>query len=74
MSYEYTYKGHDVDIDKSYDEVYVYGVHNGRVQKITFSSLSDMEVMHAVLGEILARQYAEAEIQAPVDYVQEEGC
>lgn len=73
MSHDMLYKGHDIDIEKTFSSITLFGFDNGREQKISLESLSDMEVLYSVLGDILNGEYAKMQIQAPIDY-DIEGC
>ena len=73
MSHEIIYKGNDVDIEKTFDGLVLYGLNDGRIQKILLNSHADLDVMYTIIGEIINKDYAASQITGPVDY-DLEGC
>lgn len=68
MTHEFLHLGNEVDISKSYNEVTLYAVVNGREQKITLSNLDDMDVLHSILDTILGREYERSAMLMPPEY------
>lgn len=73
MSHEFLYRGKDFDISKTFDGFALFAVTDGKEQMIEITDLSDMEVLYAVIGEIINKDYAASQVRGPLDY-DLEGC
>lgn len=73
MSHEFLYRGNDIDISKTFDGVEVFAVTDGKEQKIEITSMADIEVLYAMLGEVINKDYAVSQLRSPLDY-DLEGC
>ena len=73
MSHELLYRGKEIDIEKTFGCVVIHGILDGRQQKIYVSDLSDLQVLHSVVDDLLTNEYAKMQIPVPLDY-DLEGC
>ena len=73
MSHEVIYKGKEIDIEKTFDGLTLYSLHDGRVQRISIEDKTDMDVLYSLIGDIVSKDYAASQLCGPLDY-DLEGC
>lgn len=73
MSHEFMYRGKDFDISKTFDGFALFAVTGGKEQVIDIADIADMEVLYAVIGEIINKDFAVSQVRGPLDY-DLEGC